>query len=32
MIVVCDHAAWAVEADTTRIELAPTTMGAFLLK
>ena len=28
MIIVCDHHTWAVESDTTRIELAPmTTLG-----
>jgi hypothetical protein len=26
MIVVCDHTTWAVESDTIRIELAPTTI------
>lgn len=28
MIIVCDHQGWAVESDTTRIDLAPTTGSA----
>jgi hypothetical protein len=26
MIVVCDHAVWAAESDTLRVELAPSTI------
>jgi hypothetical protein len=28
-IVVCDHDTWAIESDTTRIELAPATASGF---
>jgi hypothetical protein len=28
MVVVCDHHSWAVESDTTRIELAPIAVPA----
>ena len=29
MIIVCDHHTWAVESDTTRIELAPAIILGF---